>query len=201
MNWQQKTLDTYNDSAQALAQYFKDIGPRVKDIEIALKLAGVSKEARVVEIGCGDARDALEIAKRVKWYQGFDPSKGLLDIATKKLPEASFVLADALSYDYPKQLDVIFAFASLLHVNRKDLSLVFDKASKALRPGGIFYISLKERAIYTEEIKKDIYGKRMFYYYNPALIKSIAGDKYESVFEDNQKIGKTDWFTIAFKLT
>ena len=138
MNWNSKTIETYDESAEALAGYFKGIGPRVYDIELALKLANMITSARAVEIGCGDGRDATEIIKRVEWYEGFDPSEGLLKIARQKLPQASFVRADALIYNYPSNLDVIYAFASLLHVNKGDLKTVFEKAAKALRKGGIF---------------------------------------------------------------
>jgi len=199
MDWNSQTIKTYDKSAVALAEYFKGIGARVDDIELGLKLAGADTKARAVEIGCGDGRDAIEIVKRVGWYEGFDPSKGLLEIAKKNLPITSFVVADALTYDYPQNVDVIFAFASLLHVNKTDMPRVFEKAAKSLRSGGIFYISLKERGAYTEEVKKDEYGERMFYYYNTELIKELAGDLFTAVHEDHQKIGNTDWFTIALK--
>lgn len=197
MDWQKHNVKVYDKSARDLADYFAGIGARVDDIERALLLAGAKNQARVIEIGCGDGRDAVEIVKRVSWYQGFDPSSGLLEIAKLKLPAASFVLADALNYQYPTDLDIIFAFASLLHVDKNDLAQVFDKIYDALRHGGVVYISLKERDGYQEEIKSDDYGDRMFYYYNPSIIKDIAGHKFETVFSDHQQIGKTAWFTIA----
>lgn len=193
------TIDTYDQSAEELAAYFKGIGPRVKDIERAFELAGHPHVPRVVEIGCGDGRDAAEIVTRAAWYEGFDPSEGLLDIARKKVPDASFVKADALSYTYPPNLDVVFAFASLLHVNKDDLTHVCQKVAKALRQGGIFYISLKERSEYAEEIKADQYGERMFYYYTADLVKELAGDAFQAVHEEHMHHGNTDWFNIALK--
>jgi SAM-dependent methyltransferase len=200
MNWDEKTIETYDVSAVELAKYFKGIGPRTEDIELALKLAkAVHGSARIVEIGCGDGRDAMEIVKQVSWYEGFDPSEGLLRLARDRLSQFSFVQASALTYSYPTDLDVIYAFASLLHVSKTDLEEVFQKASNALRKGGIFYISLKERSSYTEETKKDEHGERMFYYYNSLLIRKLAGNKFVSVHEAHQKIGKTNWFTIALE--
>jgi SAM-dependent methyltransferase len=199
MNWNNQTIQTYDKSANKLADYFKGIGPRVKDIELGLKLANVNGNARVVEIGCGDGRDAKEIIKQVAWYEGFDPSKGMLKIAKSELPGISFVLADALTYNYPKQLDVIFAFASLLHVNKTNLAKVFKKCAKSLRTRGIFYISLKERDSYIEELVKDNYGERIFYYYNVNLITRLAGNKFKSIYMDHQKIGHTKWLTIVLK--
>lgn len=194
-----QTVRTYDNSAVALSEYFSSIGPRVVDIERGIELSGVGRYARVVEIGCGDGRDAAEIVSRISSYEGFDPSEGLLNIARRKLPSTSFVLADALSYGYPWGVDIVFAFASLLHINKEDLKEVFSKVAKSLGSGGIFYISLKERKEYTEEIKRDEYGERIFYYYYPDLIKQIAGDGFLAVWEDRQTIEKTDWFTIALK--
>jgi SAM-dependent methyltransferase len=194
-----QTIDTYNKSAKELAEKFRGIGARTDDIELALDLAGVGKDARVVEIGCGDGRDAEEIVQRVAWYEGVDPSDGLLDIAKSRLPETLFITATATSYDYPDNLDVVYAFASLLHVDREDLKSVFSIVALALNEGGIFYISLKERSEYTEELQEDQFGTRTFYYYNPAVIKEIAGESFESVHEGHQTIGSTDWFTIALK--
>jgi SAM-dependent methyltransferase len=199
MNWHIHNIKAYNDSAHNLAAYYSSIEPRIADIELGLKLTDNTNNIRVIEIGCGDGRDAIEIIKRVNFYEGFDPSSKLLDIASKKAPKASFVVADALSYIYPQDIDVVYAFASLLHVPKKHLSIVFDKIEQSLRKNGIVYISLKERRLYTKEIKDDKFGKRMFYYYNPQIIKKIAGKKFSSVYESHQTIGKTDWFTIALK--
>jgi trans-aconitate methyltransferase len=199
MSWQDKTIETYDQSAEQLAEYFAGIGARVDDIDHALELAGNPPNARVIEIGCGDGRDASEITARVGWYEGFDPSEGLLNLARKNVPQASFVKADALTYDYPSDLDVVYAFASLLHVNETDMPVVFEKISQSLRTGGIAFISLKERAQYEEEVKTDKYGERMFYYYNPSILKQLAGTAFTSVFEQHQTLGDTDWFTLALK--
>lgn len=194
-----QTIDTYNKSAKHFSNYFAGIGSRVGDIEKALELSKTKNSSRVIEIGCGDGRDAVEIVKRVKWYEGVDPSEGLLKLAKKKLPGTNFVLADALSYSYPTNIDIVFAFASLLHVHKTDLSKVFKKVYISLNQDGIFYISLKMRDKYEEVEKQDEYGKRMFYFYNPEIIKQIANKHFSTAYLDYQTIGKTDWFTIALK--
>ncbi len=199
MDWHKQNVKVYDESAQELASYFSGIGPRFEDIERGLELAGKKDGARVIELGCGDGRDAAEIIKRVNWYEGIDPSRGLLDIAKRNVPSASFKLTDALAYKYPENLDVIFAFASLLHINQSDLRNVFYKANLALRVGGIFYISLKYRSSYAEETKEDKYGERMFYYYNSDIIEHIAGESFETIYKDRQSQGSTDWFTIALQ--
>lgn len=181
-----------------MAEYFRGIGARINDVETAISLRGTDTKLRALEIGCGDGRDAEEIIKRVDWYEGFDPSEGLLNIARDRLPNASFVNADAISYSYPENLDVVFAFASLLHVNKSDMKRVLSLATESLNTGGIIYLSLKESVEYKEEVKTDSYGQRMFYYYTPENIEELASS-LEPVYEDHQIIGHTKWFTMALR--
>jgi len=76
---------------------------------------------------------------------------------------------------------------------------VLSKASRSIRSGGVFYISLKERDQYLQEVKQDKYGERMFYYYSIPIIKNLASDWFDIVYEDHQQIGPTAWFTVALK--
>jgi SAM-dependent methyltransferase len=122
------TISTYDKSAAELADYFAGIGSRVDLIEDALHMADAPDNARVVEVGCGDGRDAVDIVPRVGDYEGFDPSIKLIELANQReLPKARFVKADALSYDYPQGLGVIFGFASYLHLNRDDFAVAAQK--------------------------------------------------------------------------
>ena len=94
-----------------------------------------------------------------------------------------------------------FAFASLLHVNKNDFKSVCLKVRRALRVGGIFFVSLKERENYAREIKAESYGKRVFYYYTTVLVKNLAGNGFETAHEERYVIGHTLWFNIALRKT
>jgi SAM-dependent methyltransferase len=198
-NLRQATIDTYDLSADALAEYFRGIGPRVKDIDLAFELAGNPKEARDLEIGCGDGRDAKDIINKASWYRGFDISSALINLAKTHVPNGNFEIADAAMYEYPENLDIVFAFASLLHLDKDEVQKVLNSVHTALNPGGIFYISLKERPEYAEEIKEDKFGKRLFYFYNPDIISALAGDGYEVVSTTHQQLSNTKWFEIALQ--
>lgn len=195
------TVETYDRSARALAEYFRGIGPRTKYIDYALELAGASDSARVFEIGCGDGRDAKDIIQKSAWYHGIDISKGLLQLANEHVPEGLFEQADMVEYNYPEDIDVVFAFASVLHLPMDEFQKVIGKVHGALKPGGIFYISLKWKPEYAEEIKEDAYGSRAFYFYNEALIERLAEAKFTIADTWREVIGKTDWLEIALRKT
>jgi len=198
-NWVEKTIATYDASAEQLAAYFAGIGPRVADIERAIELTGDARPQRVVELGCGDGRDAAEIVPRVDWYEGVDPSSGLLEIACERLPETRFVQATAQAYEFPEGLNIVFAFASLLHLSREENQAVFQHAANALRPGGVFFVSLKETEAYEPRLQQDTYGERMFYYYDVTTVRSLAGAAFSLEYECHQTIGSTDWMELGFK--
>jgi SAM-dependent methyltransferase len=198
-DWRQRNLDTYNKSAKELAEYFQGIGPRVRYIDSAFKAAGNPQDAIVVEIGCGDGRDATEIIKYTKNYIGFDIAEKAIKLARERLSGVKFKVGDAISFNYPKNLDIVFAFASLLHLNQTEIRQVLAKAYDALKPGGIFYISLKYEPKYVARVKKDQFGERLFYFYNPELIKKLAGLNYQVVDCYRELIGHTEWFEIILK--
>lgn len=198
IDWEKKNLETYNKSAVELAKYFAGIGARTKDINRAFSFVK-TKNPKVVEVGCGDGRDAEEITRLTMNYVGFDPSIGLLDIAKKRLPKTKFELNNAINFEYPNGLDVIFSFASLLHSDKDELAQVLKKAAKSLKQGGVFYISLKYMPSYQSAIKKDRFGERQFYFYTPELLQELAGTAYEAVYSEKQKHGSTKWFTIMLK--
>lgn len=197
------TVDTYNRSARQFAKHFQDYADGVarEEIDRAFELAGNPQNARVVEIGCGAGKDAAAIVRRTTYYEGFDPSEKLLEIARMQVPEGAFVQSDAVAYPYPPATDIVFAFASMLHVDKDGFAVVCAEVADALRPGGIFCLTLKEADRYTPELQQDDFGTRQFYLYNPQLVRQLAGSRFEQVFEAHDEAGpkRKKWFTIMLK--
>ncbi len=196
-----ETLDTYNRSAKELSKYFHGIGPRVKDIDFALEQAGKNDgSADVLELGCGDGRDAVEIIKRTRSYVGIDNSAGLIGLAKELLPAADFRVIDMQNFDYPyKKYDVVFAFASVLHIDKTSLRDLMTVVARSLKVGGIFYISTKYAGRYKKEWREDKHGRRLFYYYSPRLIARLAEEKFEVVKQEVETIQGKPWTEIALR--
>jgi SAM-dependent methyltransferase len=196
MDTKSQTINTYNKSAQALADKFNQIGPRVSDIEKAFSYFP-NKEGRVLEIGCGNGRDAKEILKHSSQYLGIDISSELVKIARKNTPNGHFEVYDIESYEFPKNIDIIFSFASLLHTDKENMGTILNKAYEALSTGGIFFISLKY-ADYHQETLTDKFGTRTYYFYTPDLIAGLA-NKYKVIYQERQHVQGLDWFTIILQ--
>ena len=196
-----ETLDTYNRSANQLSEYFKGIGTRVKYVELALELAGKKDgSGSVLELGCGDGRDAVEIIKRVRSYTGIDYSTGLVGLAKQLLPSADFRVIDMQNYDYPSNsYDVVFAFASILHIERSSLKELIEKVARSLKSGGIFYISTKYAYHYKKEWKQDDHGKRLFYFYNRHIIAELGKEFFEVATSEVEIIRDRPWVEMALR--
>lgn len=197
MNKKEQTVATYDATASEMAKKFRGIGARVADIDKAFSLISTA-HPRVLEIGCGDGRDAQEILKRTPDYLGIDISASMIEEARRYAPEGRFQVADVESYAFPHGIDIVFSFASLLHSDKEAVRSVLSRAHGALKARGIFYISLKYDE-YGEVTKTDEFGTRTYYMYTPDLIRELAGDGYESIFDETQELRGQRWFTIALR--
>lgn len=195
----QTTVETYDRQAPELAEYFRGIGPRERHIDYVLDLLGNPDNPRVVEIGCGDGRDAQAIVERTPNYLGFDISTGMIDIARQHVPNGNFVVADAADFEFPDDLDAIFAFASLLHLSKEEVKSIFTRAHQALKEGGVFYVSVKHAPSYHARIVRDQFGERLFYFYNENDLEELAGDGYQVVSSFIETKSSTDWIEIALR--
>lgn len=195
-----QTVDTYNASAETIAEKFDRMGSRIADVRKAFSYVTAEKP-RVVEIGCGNGRDAEAVLQCTDSYVGFDISEKMIELARQKVPHATFEVADTETYAFPKGTDVVLSFASLLHSPKEAVRSILANVRASLNDGGIILLSLKEADAYREEIVTDDFGTRTFYLYTPAVIEELAGDGYEKVFEDHQDKGIWKWFTLILRKT
>ncbi|MBP6881292.1 MAG: class I SAM-dependent methyltransferase [Candidatus Pacebacteria bacterium] len=192
-----ETIATYDRAAKAYAEKFAGIGPRVSDIEVALAAFG-KENPQVLELGCGDGRDAVEICKRTDNYFGIDASKEMVMLAREKVPNGTFSVENIDTFPFTAPVDVIFAFASLLHVPKEVFERVLQKAYVTIPSGGIFYLSLKEGRYTGAEVVKDEWGERLFYYYEEGDIRDMA-QEYEIMFLEKYLIGHTKWIRAMLR--
>ncbi|MFA5776624.1 MAG: class I SAM-dependent methyltransferase [Patescibacteria group bacterium] len=195
-----QTIETYNKSVVDHAKKFDEMGARTEDI---LKTFSYIKKPnpKTIELGCGNGRDAKEIIKHTNDYLGLDLSEEMLRLAQRNVPNTNFILADLESYVLPEELDVIFAFASLLHSDKKSVSEVLKRSCKALNIGGVFFISSKYGHYHKETIDKEGHGPKTYYFYTPEEIERIAPEGLRVVFNETQDFKGQKWFTVIFQKT
>ena len=135
----------YRDKSYAEEATF--VHSRVRQALTGSKSPDESKKAtlRVLELGCGTGRHALEFAHRACEVVGVDLSEGMVSSA-KQLAAShpthalSFAVGDARSYRGSSPFDAV---VSLFHVasyqtTTDDFSRFCETAAVNLRPGGVF---------------------------------------------------------------
>jgi SAM-dependent methyltransferase len=105
-------------------------------------LAKLKAGAAILDAGCGSGRDARAFRERGFAVTAMEPSRALAELAEAHcgLP---VVLRRFQEIDWQETFDGIWACASLLHVPLAELPEVFGRLSRALRPGGVIYVSFK----------------------------------------------------------
>lgn len=173
MDLKAQTVETYNKSARALAQKFNSQGARIEDIDYVFSICG-KNNPRVFEIGCGNGRDAAEICKRTTSYEAIDISEELIRLAKETVPQGTFTVADVEVYTFPPNIDIVFSFASLIHVPKESFKEILDKIHLSLNEKGLLFISLKYSPVYQQVTKTDEFGTRTYWHYSPQDIAHLA---------------------------
>jgi SAM-dependent methyltransferase len=178
-----KTVEAYDKNPQFYADKFDSYGVRNEDIDRAIKL-NESGSNQVLELGCGNGRDAQYIISKVGIdnYIGIDASEGLVKLAREKNPGAVFHVKDMRDVSYETStFGIIFSFAAMLHLKHEELGVLIDKYHKSLKSGGILYISTKYGEY--KEIEIENLGSKKYYYaYTPEDIRKLAGTGFEVVY-------------------
>lgn len=195
----QRTRDTYNQSSDSLSDHYDTIGPRDGDIKLAFTLAGHPENAVVLEIGCGNGRDARAILAQTPFYTGIDTSENMVQRARQKVPKGVFELADAVTFNYAGPYDIVFAFAAFRHMKLEEATTVMQKVHAALKVGGLFYISSNYSDNYKHAPRQDVFGTRDIYYYNPTILQKHAPHGFKKVQEIFDTVDGQEWFEVAFQ--
>jgi SAM-dependent methyltransferase len=131
-------------------------------------LALVPPRGHILDAGCGPGRDSLAFLRRGYRVTAFDASPALARLAqgVTGLPVAVLRFQDVA---YEDQFDGIWACASLLHVPRREIGGVIARLARALRPGGVWYMSFK--AGEAEEVRDG----RFYNNYTDRLLRELVG--------------------------
>jgi trans-aconitate methyltransferase len=196
MNKKRQTIQSYNVNAEAIQKKFDEFD-RMKDIRELFDIV-TKKDPVVLEIGCAGGRDAEDFLKFTKNYTGLDVAEELLKIARERLPNANFILADVEDYDLPQDLDIVYASASLIHVNRESLAKIFTSVFITLNRGGIFRITMKKSDKYEEITKDTPFGTRTYYHYSEEDLKALAGD-FKIIKADTEYHINQNWLEFMYQ--
>ncbi|WP_312229456.1 class I SAM-dependent methyltransferase [Pseudescherichia sp.] len=96
----------------------------------------------VLDAGCGSGRDAKAFSTLGYRVEAFDASAEMVELATAytglPVQQMTFNALEAV-----ERYDGIWCCASLLHLPQAELSEAMHRLARALKPGGVWYLSFK----------------------------------------------------------
>lgn len=139
---QAQTLEYYERNAKS---YFK--ATRDADLSALYErfLRRLPKGAHILDAGSGSGRDTLAFLRRGYAVSAFDSSPALCELSTHLTGVRTRVLRFQELED-EEAYDGIWACASLLHLSEAELRDAIGRLVRALKLGGVLYMSFKHGA-------------------------------------------------------
>lgn len=167
------TLETYEKVASIWANNYSPAGFWADELKKFQKLLPTGK---VLEIGCGNGRDARELVALGYEYTGTDISTKLLELARNTLPDQKFYQQSVYELAFPEKFDGFWASKVLLHLPKSRIEAALQRIQSVIKPGAIGFISLI--AGDGEELREEDWDdgsrhSRYFAYYTKDEFKKI----------------------------
>lgn len=133
------TVDYYNRNAE---QFFREtVNVNMQEL-YAPFLALIPEGGSILDAGCGSGRDSLYFLHHDYKVTAFDASEQLVE-RSAKLTGLPVLLLTFQQLHFEGVFDGIWACASLLHVPCTQIDDVLVRLVRALKAGGVMYVSFK----------------------------------------------------------
>jgi SAM-dependent methyltransferase len=198
--------DTVRSYDAVAAEYAAEAAamPKWVATEIDAFVTDLGGSGRVLEIGSGGGRDALELEKQGISVRRTDISKGFVDLLRESGFEADQLdpltedLADPLRPGTP--YDGVWACASLIHAAREDLGTVLQRLAEATRAGGRLHASVRDGDGEDVSTRGSAAAPRRYVetYWREDALRSAVTDAGWIVSEIRRCMGRADdwWLSV-----
>lgn len=123
-------------------RYAKETFPADMSEQYKRFLPLLREHARILDVGSGSGRDVCYFQKKGYQVTALEPSKNLCR-EIRKVFSGEIVRSDIQSYQPDQRYDGIWACASFLHLQEKEVLSFFEKINLYLNENGIVYLSGK----------------------------------------------------------
>ena len=128
--------------------YKKNSSPQKLSADNFLKIIKFKKNENILDLGCGDGKITLSIAKKHPFSNilGIDLSPSMIEEAKKlKLKNLNFKIQNINNINFENSFDTILSFSTFHWI--EDQCLVLKKIKKALKEQGKLYICVLTKNI------------------------------------------------------
>lgn len=163
-----KVLQQWYEAEYAMPRIRSIYGKPAKAMKLFFKLLDKRNPKQILEIGCGDGRNLIELAKMGHMVTGIDlvGENTVQKRAKKNRLKIKFIRADITTIDFERNKYDIIISSEVFHLlKRSDVQRAISKMKKATKKGGFVYISilsnLKRKFLKTKKLFK--YSSQAYY--------------------------------------
>lgn len=154
-----------------------------------------SKDATILDIGCGSGKDAQQFTDMGYRVIGIDLSEGLLGKAKQLHPGIDLRKMDMRQLDFGDEtFDAIWSSAALLHLNDEDIKATLGEILRVLKPGGVLAVSFKEGRGSGEILEPFSTDLARFYTFQTTESLNKLLSKAGFVVKDNTRLNERERF-------
>lgn len=187
-------VDWYDRNAVRYSEGADKCNPRS---DMSAFLSTLRPGARILDAGCGNGRDMLEMLNQGFRVEGFDASAEMCRLAQEKTGVAPRHMRFSEYEDAPDSWDGIWAMASLVHVSPEDLPDVVNALRSSLKPGGTLFAALKAGDV--SDVAPD--GRRMMRVNEEMVKEAFCGGGELMVSRRNIRTSSgamDDWINVIY---
>jgi SAM-dependent methyltransferase len=138
MDFRELVREGYDEIAGSYLAAKDTNDPVVLD-QLSKLASGSPPDATALDLGCGAGLPATAFLSRLAYVIGVDISPGQIALAEQLVPDATFMVADMTSLEFPSgSFDIVSAIWSIIHVPRDDQPRLLQDIYHWLKPGGKF---------------------------------------------------------------
>ncbi len=103
----------------------------------------LNQNKKILEIGVGTGRIALQIVSKCQWFFGIDLSRKTIERAFQHLANyanVTLIWDDVITYHFDTKFDVIYSTLTFMHIKEKEQ--LIKKINDYLQPDGLFVLSI-----------------------------------------------------------
>ena len=160
-------------------------------LEELIRLCPPSGEKKVLDIGCGEGKDAVHMAQQGYAVTAFDLTENgirkTISLAKDRGVKINAYVDDINTFSIDEQFDIIYSTGTVQYLFDENKKAFFDKLSKITRPDGIVYINVFVEKSFLE-LPPD-WDKEEKMWRSGELFTYFADWKFERIdeiiFEDN----------------
>jgi len=146
------------------AEYLTTRTETSEDVQLLDELVALlSKEARVLDAGCGAGVPVTKILSQFFAVTGVDFAQTQIEMARQLVPDATFICHDIVDLDLPDgSFDAVCSYYAIIHIPRQEHPKLLLNFHRMLKPGGLALLCLGANDI-EHEIEENYHGSPMYW--------------------------------------